>query len=165
MRIRPLAVHEFDRLEPLWLALHEHHVRLSPQLAGMPARLACESWARRRAYYIERSSDPETFVLGAEVYDRLVGYAFVTVVPGYCAWNSGVRQAQLETLSVARASRGQRIGERLLAGVDERLSELGIETISLSATCANFGAHRFYERHGFRRAEVVFVRTTEDSST
>ncbi len=160
VKIRPLAVHDFDRLEPLWLALHEHHVRISPRLAGMPARLAHESWARRRANYIHWASGPDTFVLVAEANHQLVGYAFVTVASGYSSWNSGERQAQLETLSVAPSIRGQGIGDRLLAAVRERLSRAGIESIALTAACANDGAHRFYERHGFRRAEIVFVGTT-----
>jgi ribosomal protein S18 acetylase RimI-like enzyme len=159
-RIRPLALHEFDRLKPLWLALHEHHVRISPTLAGMTARSAHESWARRRANYMQWAKDPDTFVLVAECDHQLVGYAFVTVASGYSSWNSGERQAQLETLSVAPSMRGQAVGERLLATVRDRLATAGFERITLSAACANDGAHRFYERHGFRRAEVVFVGIT-----
>ncbi len=160
VKIRSLALHEFDRLEPLWLALHEHHVQIAPRLGGMPARSARESWARRRANYIQWASGPQTFVLVAEVNDQLVGYAFVTVASGYSSWNSGERQAQLETLSVAPSIRGQGVGDRLLAAVRERLTKAGIESIALTAACANDGAHRFYERHGFRRAEIVFVGTT-----
>jgi ribosomal protein S18 acetylase RimI-like enzyme len=159
VKIGPLGVH-VDHLEPLWLALHEHHLRISPRLAGMPARSTDESWARRRAVYIESAKAPGTFVLAAEADNELVGYAFVTVSAGYSSWNSGEWQAQLETLSVAPAMRGKGVGERLLAAVCERLAKAGIETISLSAICANEGAHRFYERHGFRRAEIVFVGAT-----
>jgi len=161
VKVRALAVHEFDRLEPLWLALHEHHVRISARLGGMPARSADESWTRRRANYIEWANAPETFVLGAEAEHQVVlGYAFVRVSPGYSSWNSGERQAQLETLAVAPAIRGQGVGEQLLAAVRERLAKAGIDTISLSAICANERAHCFYERHGFRRAEIVFVGAT-----
>ena len=160
VKVRALAVHEFDRLEPLWLALHEHHVPISARLAGMPARSADESWTRRRANYIKWANAPETFVLGAEAEHQLLGYAFVRVSPGYSSWNSGERQAQLETLAVAPAIRGQGVGEQLLAPVRERLAKAGIDTISLSAICANERAHCFYERHGFRRAEIVFVGAT-----
>ncbi len=159
--IRPLAVPEFDRLEPLWLALHEHHLRISPRLAGMTPRSAHESWARQRANYLESAKNPDSFVLGAEADHQLVGYAFVTVASGYSSWNSGERQAQLETLSIAPAMRGQAVGARLLAAVRDRLVTAGFESIALSAAYANDGAHRFYERHGFRRAEVVFVGATK----
>jgi ribosomal protein S18 acetylase RimI-like enzyme len=164
VRIGPLAVHEFDRLEPLWRALHQHHVRISPRLAGMTARSARESWARRRASYIQWAKEPETFVLVAETNRQLVGYAFVTVDSGYSSWNGGERLAQLETISVAPAMRGEGVGERLLAAVRGRLANAGIESIALASVCANDGAHRFYERHGFRRAEIVFVGATVASA-
>jgi ribosomal protein S18 acetylase RimI-like enzyme len=159
--IRPLAVHELGRLEPLWVALHEHHVRLSPRLAGMPARRADESWALRRAKYIRWANDSDAFALVAEAEGRVVGYAFVTLASGYSSWNGGERLAQLETLSVAPASRGQGAGERLLAAVRERLNAAGIERVALTALCANERAHRFYERHGFRPAEIVLVGATD----
>jgi pimeloyl-ACP methyl ester carboxylesterase/ribosomal protein S18 acetylase RimI-like enzyme len=163
--IRALSVQEFDRLEPLWLALHDHHTGLSPRLAGMPARAAREAWGRRREAYRRWAGDPETFVLGAEIGDRLLGYAFVTVGSGYSSWNGGERQAQLETLSVAPESRGHGIGERLLAAVRERLAAKGIKRLALGALCANVRAHRFYERHGFHRTEILFAGSTATEVT
>jgi ribosomal protein S18 acetylase RimI-like enzyme len=159
--IRALAVHELARLEPLWRALHDHHVRLSPQLAGMPARSAAESWVLRRAKYIRWATDSDAFALVAEAEGRLVGYAFVTLASGYSSWNGGERLAQLETLSVAPASRGHGVGERLLAAVRERLSAAGVERVALTALCANERAHRFYERHRFCPAEIVLVGATD----
>ena len=158
--IRPLAAHELDRLQPLWLALHKHHVRTSPRLAGMTARPGHESWAHRRAKYTRWANEPETFVLVAEANHQFIGYAFVTVAPGYSSWDSGERQAQLETLSVAPSMRGQGLGTRLLAAVRDQLASAGIESLVISTACTNSRAHRFYERHGFRRAEVVFVGAT-----
>ena len=158
--IRPLAAHEIDRLEPLWLALHEHHVRAEPRVAGMAARSRDASWRRRRVAYLRWMADPETFVLVAETGDELVGYAFVTVAAGYSVWDSGRRAAQLETLSIAPLMRGQGLGERLLASVRERLAGAGIETLVLTVACANDGAQRFYARHGFRRAELLLVGAT-----
>jgi ribosomal protein S18 acetylase RimI-like enzyme len=159
--IRALVVHELARLEPLWRALHDHHVRLSPQLAGMPARSAAESWVLRRAKYIRWATDSDAFALVAEVDGGLVGYAFVTLASGYSSWNGGERLAQLETLSVAPGFRGHGVGERLLAAVRERLSAAGVERVALTALCANERAYRFYERHGFCPAEIVLVGATD----
>lgn len=100
-------------------------------------------------------------MLGAEVDDQFVGYAFVTVGPGYSSCNSGERHAHLETLAVAPSFRGQGVGEQLLGAMRQQLDTAGVGRIALSAVCANAGAHRFYERHGFRRAEVVFVGRTQ----
>jgi len=60
--------------------------------------------------------------------------------------------------------RGQGVGEQLLAAVRERLARAGIERIALGAACANEGAPRLYERHGFRRAEIVFVSAVRDAA-
>jgi ribosomal protein S18 acetylase RimI-like enzyme len=158
--IRPLAAHEIDRLEPLWRALHEHHVRAEPRLAGMAARSADASWRRRRVAYLRWWQDPDTFALVAQTGTEIVGYAFVTVAPGYSVWDSGRKAAQLETLSVAPVMRGLGLGQRLLAAVRERLAGAGIETLVLTVACANDGAQRFYARHGFRPAELLLVGAT-----
>lgn len=157
MAIRPVAPAEIDLLKPLWLALHDHHVQISPRAAGMAARSRQESWSRRRADYLSYLRAPETFVFVAETGDELVGYAFVTVTQGYAVWDSGERQAQLQTLSVAPSQRGRGVGARLLEAVRARLVTLGIETIALSAAYMNVRAHHFYERNGFQPTEIVFV--------
>ncbi len=43
-----------------------------------------------------------------------VGYAFVTVGPGYASWATGDRLAELETLSVLPEHRGSGLGAALL---------------------------------------------------
>jgi len=73
--IRELRPEELDRLEPLWLALQDHHGRISPQLAGMTKRTPEQSWTRRRSKYQGWFGDADTFVLVAEREDELVGYA------------------------------------------------------------------------------------------
>lgn len=158
--IRPLAADELDRLEPIWLELHEHHVRISPRLAGMLARSRPESWASRRVKYARWTQDPDTFVLVAERDHELLAYAFVTVGSGYSSWNGGERQAQLETLSVMPSMRGQGLGSRLLDSVRDRLADAGVEYLAIAAASTNDQAHRFYARHGFRHAEVVLVGAT-----
>ena len=160
VRLRALSTDELGRLEPLWLSLHEHHVRLSAHLAGMPARSPSQSWSRRQANYVKWARHPGTFVLVAEGDGHLVGYAFVTIGSGYSSWDSGDRQAQLETLAVAPSARGRGIGTRLLAAVCERLADEGITRVVVSAACANHGPHRFYERHGFRKTEVLLAAAT-----
>jgi hypothetical protein len=40
-----------DRLQPLWLALREHHGSVTPEWGAL--RPAGESWARRRTTYAD----------------------------------------------------------------------------------------------------------------
>jgi ribosomal protein S18 acetylase RimI-like enzyme len=151
---------EIDRLqlvEPLWNALQEHHSTITPNLGdGVPKRELADSWQRRRAKYERWLQDPETFFVIAENLDRPIGYAFVTVGPGYAGWRTGDRLAELETLSVLPEHRGDGVGTALLESVWERLAEMGVEDLAITAAKTNLDSHRFYERHGFAQRFVVY---------
>lgn len=151
---------EVDRLsalEPLWNALQEHHSKLTPNLGGSaPNRELADSWRRRRVKYEGWLKDPATFFVVAEDGDRPVGYAFVTVGPGYAGWQTGDRLAELETLSVMPEHRGDGVGSALLQAVWGRLAEMGVEDLVITTAKTNVDSHRFYERHGFIESFVIY---------
>lgn len=156
---------DLDQLEPLWGALQAHHAEVLPSLGDRtPPRSHAESWVRRRERYERWLSNDETFVLLAE--DRMVpvGYAFVTVGAGYAAWRTG-RLAELQTLSVLPQFRGEDIGGRLLDGVWARLEEREVNELAITTALANTDSHRFYERHGFQPAFLVYYGKREQSAT
>lgn len=151
-----LSANDLDLLEPLWGALQAHHAAVLPSLGDRtPPRSHAESWARRRERYERWLSDDETFILIAEGPDGPVGYAFVTVGAEYAGWRTG-RLAELQTLSVLPQHRGEEIGGRLLAGVWSRLEERRIEEMAITTALANVDSHRFYERHGFQPAFLLY---------
>jgi ribosomal protein S18 acetylase RimI-like enzyme len=117
--------------------------------AGLLAR------RRRRAKYERWLEDPETFFAIAEDEDEAVGYAFVTVGPGYAGWQTG-RLAEMETLSVLPSHRGHEVGSQLLEAVWAKLSERGIDELAITTALTNVDSHRFYERHGFRQTFVTY---------
>ncbi len=158
--IRELRPDELERLEPLWLALQDHHSRISPRLAGMTKRAPEQSWIRRRSKYQRWLGDPETFVLVAERDDELVGYAFVTIGPGYASWDSGDRLAELQTLSVTPAQRGHGLGSRLLGAVRQRLAAQAVAHLAVTSAVTNVDAHSFYQRHGLVTAHVILAGPT-----
>lgn len=148
---------QLHAVEPLWNALQQHHSKLTPNLGGSaPKRELEESWRRRRAKYERWLEDPETFFVIAESRDRPIGYAFVTVGSGYAAWQTGDRLAELETLSVLPEHRGAGVGTALLESVWERLVEMGVEDLAITAAKSNLDSHRFYERHGFDQGFVIY---------
>jgi len=155
LRITPGGREDLQRLEPVWLALQAYHVEITPQLGDAPACSPAEAWRRRRAKYERWLEEPETFVLLAERAGRAVGYAFVTVGAGFASWGEE-RLADLQTLSVVEEERGRGVGTALMDAVDERLAELGVRELKLTAANANAGAQRFYERRGLRPSFVVF---------
>lgn len=148
---------QLDALEPLWNALQEHHGEITPNLGGAaPKRELADAWPRRRAKYERWLEDPETFFLLAENRGHPVGYAFVTIGPGYASWGTGDRIAELETLSVLPEHRGSGIGSILVDAVWAQLEQLDVEDLAITTAAANTGSHRFYERHGFTQGFVVY---------
>lgn len=150
-------VEEIDAVEPLWNALQEHHVRITPELGERtPGRDLADAWRVRRSKYVRWLEDQDTFFVLAEMEGKPVGYAFVTVGPGYASWATGERAGVLETLSVLPESRGHGLGAALIGAVWNRLEEKGIDDLSITTTATNLDAHRFYEREGFEPAFVVY---------
>lgn len=151
------AVGEIDAVEPMWNALQEHHVRITPELDPQtPGRDLADAWRVRRSKYVRWLEDPDTFFVLAEGDSGPVGYAFVTVGPGYASWRTGERAGVLETLSVLPERRGGGVGEALIEAVWSRLAELGVEDLAITTTVTNVDSHRFYERHGFSKGFVVY---------
>src|SRR6202161_1526097 len=103
LTIVPVPEARLDELEPLWRALYEHHIALSPHLRGreLPFEVA---WSTRRKLDREwLAGEPQSFVLAAEDADRYVGYAFVRVRPGVgiaASWSASDPLAELATLAV-----------------------------------------------------------------
>ncbi len=146
-----------DALEPLWNALQAHHSEITPMLGERtPKREVADAWRMRRAKYESWLRNADTFFIVAETAGEPVGYAFVTVGPGYASWETGERLAELETLSVLPGHRGSGVGAALLDAVWIRLGTLGVEDMAITTTTTNVDSHRFYEREGFRQGFVVY---------
>ena len=70
---------------------------------------------------------------------------------------------QGQTLSVLPQYRGEDIGGRLLAGVWSRLEERDVDEMAITTALANVDSHRFYERHGFQPAFLLYYGRREKS--
>jgi ribosomal protein S18 acetylase RimI-like enzyme len=141
----------------MWNALHEHHSRITPELDPQtPKRDLGDAWRLRRSKYVRWLEDPETFFVIAEDEGNPIGYAFVTVGPGYASWKTGERAGELETLSVLPECRGRGVGGELIEAAWRRLGEHGIDDMAITTTKTNIDSHRFYESHGFRQGFVVY---------
>jgi ribosomal protein S18 acetylase RimI-like enzyme len=155
---------ELDPLEPLWNALQAHHSQITPALGDeTPKRDAPDAWRMRRSKYVRWLQDPDSFIVVAEADGEPVGYAFVTIGPGYASWRTGERLAELETLSVLPDRRGGGIGAALLDAVWSRLAQLGVEDMAITTTTTNVGARRFYQRQGFEPSFVIYYGKSPDA--
>ena len=84
--------------------------------------------------------------------EQPLGYAVATW--GY-SLESGGRDAVLDEIYLRR--RGAGIGARLLARVLEACREHGAARIFLETEAHNDAVRRFYQRHGFRREDSIWM--------
>jgi GNAT superfamily N-acetyltransferase len=153
--IVPLEIGRIDVLRPLWLELHHHHRAVSPfNLVGDDEL----SWQRRRSMYV-RLLEEDAFAYLAELDGAPVGYAFVRLYEGPDdTFPLGERYAEVLTLAVTSAHRGQGLGGRLLDAVDAELDRRGVKSVAIAVMTGNDDALRFYERRGLRAGEVYLYR-------
>jgi len=161
LAIRRAGAEALDRLRPLWLELHHHHQAVGGPALG-PYVGDDESWTARRELYAEFLAGGGFAVL-AERGGELIGYAMVAIKTSAetefdDTWRSGPQVAEIETLSVAPAARGQGIGSALLDRVDDELEAAGIDDVVIAAFATNAVAIRLYERRGFRPASLYLIR-------
>lgn len=145
-----------DDLRDLWLALHRYHAEIGshPLVANEAA-----SWARRREQYRRWLESGEGFALLAERQGQPAGYTVVHIQDGPDdTYPLGDRFAEIYSLSVLPAERGQGIGSQLLDAIDARLAAMGIRDVAVSAMIENEAALRLYRRRGFVPREIVHYR-------
>lgn len=148
IRIIQIGPERIEALANLWKALHQHHAEVTPQLGA--TRSLGESWARRKADYEVWFSEPDTFVLLAELEQQPIGYAFVRISESdSTTWESDDRVAKVETLSVLPEFRGMGVGTKLMDEVYALLKDKGITEVSLTVVATNPKAIEFYQREGF----------------
>ena len=144
-------------LKPLWIALHQHHVAVAPDL-GVP-RSHEDSWQRRRHVYQTWFKDPRTFVILAKDGDQAVGYAYTRFRKTDSeTWHVIEELAELETLVVLPAYQGQGLGQRLVDNVVTEVKAQGCKQLGLSVIAANESSLAFYRRLGFTPREVNMRR-------
>ena len=90
---------------------------------------------------------PEAKVMVAAVDGVVVGTFQFHLLPSL---SNGARPtAEVESVHVAEALRGQRIGEAMMAWAISEARRLGCKRLQLTSNKARTDAHRFYERLGF----------------
>jgi ribosomal protein S18 acetylase RimI-like enzyme len=160
VQIVRLPPERLDEVEPLWSALYEHHHSLTPHLASR-ARPLSDAWGDHLA--LERqwlTEEPGSFVLGAELDRRLVGYAFVRIVAEKLAvsWTISNPYGDLTVLSVLPELRGRGIGAMLMDAAEAELLRQGIRDLAITVISTNTEAERLYTRRGARPYTTILVQ-------
>jgi ribosomal protein S18 acetylase RimI-like enzyme len=163
-----VPLERLEDLQPLWRALYEYQVALTPHLSDRvrPYEQAWKEHQRIKAEWL--ANEPDSFVLAVEELGRYVGYAFVRVCPGALfavSWSASDPLAELALLAVLPEARGQGVGTMLLDAVEARLRELGIEDMVIDVITTNTDAMRLYERRGAVPFLTKFVQRVGDSQS
>lgn len=166
MRIVRGGAELLPRLEPLWLALYEHHGREAAH-AGLPARDRSESWPLRRAHYAHYLAERPVAILLAILpgVEDPVGYALAFPEAPIPLISPGPT-VLLESLSLLPEARGHGIGPSLMAAVDAiGAAEWGATTSALEVLAGNASARRFYLREGCVPVGETWLRIGEAGSS
>ncbi|MGE0601673.1 MAG: N-acetyltransferase family protein [Dehalococcoidia bacterium] len=89
---------------------------------------------------------PEAAVMVAELNGEVVGTFQFHLLPSL---SGGHPVAEVESVHVAAAYRGQRIGEAMMQWAIAEARRLGCKRVQLASNKERTDAHRFYERLGF----------------
>lgn len=132
--------------EPRYISHGEVQTGLSPDGTTWEVDLA----ARYQSDFLDLGDDRDLLVALAS-NGAILGILIL-------AWEQTSRRrfAILEDMAVDPASRSSGIGEHLLAQAEAKVRERGVDWLFLESGIDNHGAHRFFERHGFRAMSHVF---------
>jgi len=89
---------------------------------------------------------PEAKLMVAEVDGVVVGTVQFHLLPGISG--RGTPTAEVESVHVAEAMRGKRVGEAMMGWAIDEARRLGCKRLQLTSNKARADAHRFYERLG-----------------
>lgn len=117
---------------------------LGPHEEPLPLQRAHEIFARMAA------ANSRLWV--AERDGEAVGTYTLLIMENLC--HGGTPSAIIESVVVACAARGGRIGERMMRHAMEQAKEAGCYKLALSSNRRRLEAHRFYQRLGFEQHGV-----------
>ncbi|MBO9498849.1 MAG: GNAT family N-acetyltransferase [Novosphingobium sp.] len=108
---------------------------------------------RTEAAYRTQLADPGTSIQLAEADGKLLGYCLIIRGDSFDERPDPqpARPVILSQLYCAPSATGRGIGSRLTEWAIAEAKAWGADALQLSVYAENFGAHKFYHRHGFAK--------------
>ena len=123
--------------------------------------LMTENRATAREWLAELLISDRLLVATAD--DDLCG--FVTFAIERDRFDRGVVTGLIHNLFVEREYRNQGIGSELLAAAEESLRDRGAARIRLEVMARNVRAGEFYERDGYEKHRITYMKSLEQTDT
>ncbi|WP_041558685.1 GNAT family N-acetyltransferase [Novosphingobium sp. PP1Y] len=103
-------------------------------------------------------ADPGMRIMLAVDGTRLLGFCKMVMACGWPEHARGSKVVELKQLYTDPDATGQGIGARLMDWAMDEARDFGADEVQLSVWSENFGAHKFYARHGFEKvADIHFM--------
>lgn len=143
--VRPATEHDLPRIVELLqqLSLDDRREDLGPPLPDVYVDV-----------FRRLEADPGQHLLVVEDDERIVGSVTVIVSPNLS--HKGTPWAEVENMVVDDAARGRGHGEALIREAIEIARRAGCYKLTLTSNNQRTGAHRFYERVGFKQTHRGF---------
>ncbi len=150
-----------DDVQPLWLALREHHVALTPD--SWEPRTPEASWEKRRQTYLDVLEEGGVLLFAEDDDGTVLGLALCEQEEGggspTWAWPKDFL-AVIDFI-VLPGRRRSGVGQALMRAVEEEGRRRGVAALDLMVLEANDVARRFYERYGFAPSLVQYRKPLE----
>ncbi len=91
-------------------------------------------------------------ILALDEAGRVIGCLQLLVLPGL--GSLGKQRAQIEAVRIESALRGKGLGSELIRHAVARAKQRGCKMVQLTSDNSRQGAHRLYERLGFKASHV-----------
>ena len=104
-------------------------------------------------------ADPNHMLVVGERHGKIVATLLLSFLPGLS--RHGAWRAQIESMRVSGASRGQGIGQELLDWSIEKARQHGCSLVQLTSDRRRASAQRFYERAGFEPTHYGYKMSLE----
>ena len=130
--IRPFRIEDYDNVVNLWIEAGIHY---RPNGHESRPRMAKELKSGQAIFLV------------AVADERIAGVVLGT---------HDARKGWINRLAVAKEFRRQKIASRLVAAVENRLNELGIEVIACLIEPENYISKKFFSKIGYTKAPVEY---------
>ena len=154
MEIRQAVSTDSPSLSSLCMDVQSLHAENHPDVFKMPPS---DDFAV--SFFDEVRADPSTYLYIAEENGELVGYVLCKLIERpENPFTFARRHLLVDQISVRPNSRGRGVGVALIEQAGMLARELGVSKIQLDSWSFNTGAHRFFEKLGFKKFNHRFWR-------
>ena len=154
-----IIIREFDPagdeggVRTCFTALQDHEHDFAPE-----APTEAEIVDQYVPFMLRRIAETKGRLLVAESAGRIVGFAGVVIRPREEPDDIDEFFVEVAELSVLPAFRNRGVGERLLRASEGFARKVGAPSLRIRVDARNSGARRFYERHHFAEAVILFQK-------